>query len=275
MDQKKFTEIQELHNKKNLLEKLYYLIYLLRSYCPWDKEQTLKSLQSSLLEEVYEVIQGIEEKENEKKIQILKEELGDLLFLTHFLIYLCQEKKYFSLEEIYNSTIEKLIQRHPHVFENLTQINTKDVLKNWENFKKKEFGEDTEFLPALLRAHKIQLKASIEGFDWQKDQNNTFLLEIINSIEQELHELKIEIQNKNKNQIELELGDLLFSIVNLARHLEISSEIALHKSIQKFISRFRKVMEIYKKNFKNQNNKTQILEEIYQQVKSKENENPQ
>lgn len=272
MDQNKNSKAKEIYKKKNPLEQLYHLISILRNYCPWDREQTLESLQNPLLEEVYEVLRGIQEKDKTAKIKILQEELGDLLFLNHFLIFICQEMNYFSLEEIYQSTIEKLIKRHPHVFADLSIENTKEVLKHWESFKKKEFGADTEFLPALLRAQKIQTKASLEGFDWQKHASNQHMFEIISTIEKEIQELKLEILNNNKTQMELELGDLLFSIVNLARHLEISSELALHKSIEKFISRFRKVMEIYKKKYKDNFNKTQRLEEIYQEIKSKENE---
>lgn len=269
----KESAINEFYKKNNLLEKLYNLVYILRNYCPWDKEQTLESLQQSLLEESYEVIQGIQEKDQIKKIKILKEELGDLLFLIHFLIYLCEEKGYFDLNTIYNSAMEKLIERHPHIFLDRKVKNSREVLKNWENFKKKEFGIDTEFLPALIRAQKIQKKASLEGFDWQQKENKDHLKEILNTIKKEIEELEKEIfqNNQNEENLELELGDVLFSIVNLARHIHISAEIALHKSIEKFIKRFKKVLEIYNEKYKeNQNSKTEILEEIYQFIKKNE-----
>lgn len=270
----KKSDLLEFYKENNLLEKLYKLVYILRNYCPWDKEQTLESLQQSLLEESYEVIQGIQEKDQIEKVKILKEELGDLLFLIHFIVYLCEEKGYFDLNTLYNLAMEKLIERHPHIFLNHKVENSKEVLKNWESFKKKEFGENTEFLPALMRAQKIQKKASLEGFDWQEKEDKAHLKEILNIIKKEIEELENEIfqDNQNKKNLELELGDVLFSIVNLARHLNISSEISLHKSIEKFIKRFKKVMEIYKKNYINsESNKSQILEEIYQNIKKNEN----
>ncbi|MFN3604354.1 MAG: nucleoside triphosphate pyrophosphohydrolase [Leptonema sp. (in: bacteria)] len=271
MNQDQEKEIQDLYKKNHPLEKLYTLTQILRKYCPWDKEQTLESLQQSLLEEAYEVIQGIQEKDVSKRISVLKEELGDILFLVHFLILICEELNYFDLNSIYNSSIEKLIQRHPHIFSHTNVKTTKDVLKNWESFKQKKFGENTEFLPALLRAQKIQTKASLEGFDWQRTNNNSHIKEIFDSIKKEIEELEQELLKEEKNQspIELELGDVLFSIVNLARHLEVSAEISLHRSIDKFISRFQKVIEIYKENYKDTKASLQILEKIYQNIKKK------
>ncbi len=210
-----------------------------------------------------------------KKI-FLKEELGDLLFLVHFYIYLSEEKELFNIEDVYLNTIQKLISRHPHVFGNQKVNSTKEILKNWESFKNKELGIDTEFFPALLRADKVQRKASLEGFDWQPALDNTHIKCIIQQIKDEIIELEKELEKeKNLENIEMEIGDILFSIVNLARHLKISSEIALHKSIDKFIKRFKKVMEIYKSNYNYQmdvHNKSNILEKIYQDIK-KSNEN--
>jgi len=256
---------QEIQNKQNHLERLYTLVEILRNHCEWDKKQTFESLKDSLLEEAYEVIQGIEEQD----VEILKEEIGDLLFLIHFYIKLCEEKQYFSKEDVYDFIINKLIERHPHVFKNLRVKDTTEILKNWEGFKKKSFGENTEFLPALMRAHKIQKKASLEGFDWQPNENH-HIKEILDQLKSEISELEKELIQNNKDNIEMEIGDILFSVVNLARHLDLSAELALHKSIEKFIKRFNKVMEIYQKEKDDRLNKQSQLEEIYQRIKKEE-----
>ncbi|GIX40729.1 MAG: nucleoside triphosphate pyrophosphohydrolase [Leptospiraceae bacterium] len=271
MEQNPKNELLEKLNSIEILpEKLYVLVNILRNHCDWDKQQTLESLKQSLLEETYEVIQGIEEENKEKKIAILKEELGDLLFLVHFYIKLCEEQEYFTKEEVYKAVIKKLVKRHPHVFGNIKVQNTNEILKNWEGFKKKSFGENTEFLPALLRAQKVQQKASIEGFDWKKQKDNSHIKEILEQIKSEILELEQELDTNNKKNQELEIGDILFSIVNLARHLEISAELALHKSIEKFIKRFNKVLEVYQNHYRDSENKHQVLEEIYQEIKLKE-----
>jgi tetrapyrrole methylase family protein/MazG family protein len=266
--------LKELNSEEDITKKLYKLVCILRENCNWDKQQTMESLKQSLLEETYEVIQGINEVQKSKKIEILKEELGDLLFLVHFYIRLCEEKKYFYYNDVYEEVINKLIHRHPHVFGNLDISSTNEILKNWESFKNKSFGENTEFLPALLRAQKIQHKASLEGFDWQKKNHNEHIKEIIHQIKSEIDELEKELILNNQDNIEMEIGDILFSIVNLARHLNISAELSLHKSIEKFINRFKKVMETYN-NIKQKNedkDKSNILEEIYQKIKLNENE---
>ncbi len=269
--------LNQLYRIQNIKDRLYELVKILREHCEWDKKQDFQSLKQSLLEETYEVLQGIDEENKEKKIPILKEELGDLLFLIHFYIKLCEEQNYFTIDELYQNTIEKLVTRHPHVFKNLEVKDTKEILRNWEGFKNKPFGTNTEFLPALLRAEKIQKKASLEGFDWQVQKDQTHIKEIIETIKKELNELEKEINTTSskdsQKHLELELGDVLFSIVNLARHLNLSSEIALHKSIEKFIKRFNKVMEIYNNNDeykKLDKNKTEILESIYQNIKQSE-----
>lgn len=270
--------LDQLYQVQHLKDRFYELVKILRQHCDWDKKQDFQSLKQSLLEETYEFIQGIDEENIENKVAILKEELGDLLFLVHFYIKLCEEQNYFSIQELYQNTIDKLVTRHPHVFNNLKVNNTKEILKNWEGFKKKPFGANTEFLPALLRADKIQKKASLEGFDWQVKNNHEHIKEILQIIKNEINELEEEIDknvlnNLSREDLEMELGDVFFSIVNLARHLNLSSEIALHKSIEKFINRFNKVMEIYNNHeqYKKRDiNKSEIFEQIYQQVKQSE-----
>jgi uncharacterized protein YabN with tetrapyrrole methylase and pyrophosphatase domain len=153
---------QEIQNKQNHLERLYTLVEILRNHCEWDKKQTFESLKDSLLEEAYEVIQGIEE----QNVEILKEEIGDLLFLTHFYIKLCEEKQYFSKEDVYDFVINKLIERHPHVFKNLRVKDTTEILKNWEGFKKSLLAKIQNFYQhscALIKFRKKQVWKDLTG----------------------------------------------------------------------------------------------------------------
>lgn len=263
--------IQILESIPQKDKKLYQLVSILRAYCEWDKKQTFQSLAPSLLEEAYEIIQGIQTKEKTKKASILKEELGDMLFLIFFYIYLGEEENLFTLNDVYDFLFEKYISRHPHVFGDKSTKDTDIILKNWESFKKKEIGENTEFLPALMRAQKIQKQASLEGFDWIPNENKSHLKEILQKIKEEIQEIETVLSNeKDKEKLETEIGDLLFSVVNLARHVKISAELALHKSIEKFLYRFQKVMSLYQEKYPSdlpKEEKLSILEEIYQQVK--------
>lgn len=266
--------LERLYQIQHIKDRFYELVKILREHCEWDKKQNFHSLKQSLIEETYEVLQGLEEKNLERKKNVLIEELGDLLFLVHFYIKLCEEENYFTIDELYQNTIEKLVTRHPHVFKNVKLHSTTEILKQWEGFKNKSFGFNTEFLPALLRADKIQKKASLEGFDWKVQANQKHIKEILETIKKEINELEEEInKDASKEHIEEEFGDVLFSLVNLARHLNISSEMALHKSIDKFIKRFNKVLEIYNthEEYKEQHqDRTEILERIYQQIKQTE-----
>ncbi len=266
-----------LFDEKDVYKRLHLLVKILRENCEWDKKQTLESLSESLIEEAYEVINGI----NSKQTQVLKEELGDLLFLVHFLIQLAEEKNYFTKEEVYNFIIHKLVERHPHVFNDNQTYDTNQILKNWENFKQKKIGEDTEYFPALLRAHKVQKKAALEGFDWQSKPDGSHFFEILNKVYEELKEFEEMLKkyvnrnsDENKSKLEMELGDVFFSLVNLARHLSISSELALQKSIDKFVTRWSLVLEEFKKNINLVNSKSEIFDDIYKKIKIKEiNEN--
>ena len=219
--------------------------------CPWDKEQTTVSLKPFLIEEAYEVIEAIDEKSPEK----LKEELGDLLLQVVFHAQIAKERKEFDMDGILETLEEKLIRRHPHVFESPIPpfikggkggIDAKEVLVQWEKIKKEEKANSKresmldsvpKELPALLRAHRLQDKASRVGFDW-KHINDVFA-----KVEEEIKEFKGAIEEKKPDEIEDELGDIFFALVNVARFLEINPEDALRKTISKFISRFRYIEE--------------------------------
>ncbi|MFC2093187.1 nucleoside triphosphate pyrophosphohydrolase [Bacteroidota bacterium] len=213
------------------------IVKRLRNECPWDKEQTHASLRRCLLEESYEVLEAIDN----NNLDELKKELGDLLLQVVFHTSIAEEKNEFSLSEVINMEIEKLVARHPHVFDNLIVSGSEEVKTNWEKLKAKEGRESIldgipKELPALFRAYRIQEKASKVGFDW-KDEKPVY-----NKILEEIEELK---KNMNSgvahSEIEDEFGDVLFSIVNYSRFLKVNPEDALRKTIEKFITRFNKI----------------------------------
>lgn len=205
--------------------------------CSWDLKQTHESLLPNLLEESYEVIDAI--KKGSKSS--LKEELGDLLLQIVFHSRIAEEKKEFTIDDVIDGICKKLILRHPHIFGNITVENTEEILQNWEQIKKKEKGFKSqtdvlksvpEVLPALVRAYKVQTKAAHVGFDWVD------IKDAIKKVDEEWEEF-IEANKEGINtQIEEEYGDVLFSIVNIARFLKINPEFALTNTIEKFINRF-------------------------------------
>lgn len=205
--------------------------------CPWDREQTHESLKSCLLEESYEVLDAIEKQD----FNALEEELGDLLLQVVLHAEIAQEVGYFNILTIIHRLVEKLIYRHPHVFGNKTIKMTKDVEKTWEMLKRDEklINSMTEelknlpkLLPNLMKSYKIQKKVARVGFDWPD------LDGALEKIQEELQEVVEAIKTFDKSNIEEELGDLFFSVVNISRKLEIDPEISLAKTNDKFIRRF-------------------------------------
>ena len=216
-------------------DKLIEIVKKLRSPngCDWDKEQTHESLVPYLLEETHEVIEAIENKDYDS----LKEELGDLILHVIFQADLASDKNKFSVQDLLDGINKKLINRHPHIFSN----NSGDSYKkgSWEATKKKEKNRDSvldgvpKSLPALLLSRRIQEKAAGVGFDWD---NNS---QVMGKVDEEVLELK-ESMVENKG-IDEELGDVLFSLVNLSRHLDIDPELSLKRSTEKFIKRFKAI----------------------------------
>jgi tetrapyrrole methylase family protein/MazG family protein len=204
--------------------------------CPWDKEQTRESLKPFIVEESYEVLEAIDEKNPEA----IKEELGDLLFQIVFQCRIAEERGEFGMEEVIEKIGKKMIARHPHVFGDADYKTSEEVLVHWEAQKKRE-GKQRESildgvpktLPSLLRAHRLQDRASRVGFDWERVED------VLPKLEEELEEFRTALEGKNQEEIEDELGDIFFVLVNISRFVGINPEDALRKTISKFISRFR------------------------------------
>ena len=237
--------------------------------CPWDIEQTFESLSPCVVEEAYEVSDAIANKDYEN----LKEELGDVLLQVIFQAEIANERELFNFDEIVDSLNNKLIRRHPHVFAGASKpLSAKEQTQAWDAIKAQEkkpkdtrntFADIPASLPPILKAKKIQKKASKKGFDWKESIN------VIEKVEEELKELKHEIQQNNKENSQEELGDLLFSIINLSRHLEIYASEAINQANHKFVKRFRLMEEEIAKNNQEIGNLTSDeLEEFWVKIKS-------
>ena len=207
--------------------------------CPWDREQTNQSLLPYFIEEVYELIESVDE----ENWDTVKEELGDLLLHVVFQASLGEDKGKFKLADSLTNVNEKLVRRHPHVFGDAKADAAFHAKQNWEAQKHKEKGRKSRLdgvpknLPALVRAQRLQQKASYAGFDWDEVE------QVWDKVHEEIQELKDAQSNEAKDHIAEEIGDVLFAVVNLARYLDIPAEDALRKTNQKFTSRFSKVEE--------------------------------
>ena len=221
-----------------LFERLIDIMATLRSPegCPWDREQTHETLRPFLLEESYEVLESIDRNDFES----LKEELGDLLLQVVFHSQLAKEQDRFSVDDVLETVNEKLTRRHPHVFGDATIHSAEEQRVHWEKIKKKE-GKDSvldgvpQALPALIRATRIQQKASTVGFDWKHRKD------VLKKVEEEWEELQSAIDSEKQECIEEELGDLLFALANLSRFVKLNPEDALRRAIHKFEKRFKQV----------------------------------
>lgn len=214
----------------------------LREKCPWDREQTIDSLKTLTLEESYELLDAI----NNKDYNEIKNELGDLLLHIVFYSKIASEKSKFNFNDVVETIIKKLIVRHPHVFDSKKTISKQEVEKNWEKIKLKEGKKSIlsgvpKTLPALIKSERIQDKVSKAGFKWNSLNDSK------NKIKEELNELNIEIKKNSFNEMEEEFGDLMFSLVNYGNLLGINSENALEKANKKFIERFKRMETLIKK----------------------------
>ncbi|ACM59771.1 tetrapyrrole methylase family protein/MazG family protein [Caldicellulosiruptor bescii] len=228
---------------KASFEELVEIMDILRSKCPWDKQQTHESLKKYLIEETYEVIEAIDEKDFTK----LKEELGDLLLQVVFHAKIAQENGRFDIYEVIYDICQKMKRRHTHVFGSDNFSTAEEVLLNWDKVKNNEKEVETvtdsmkripKHLPALMRSYKVQEKAAKVGFDWKSYEG------ALNKAYEELEELKECLsKNEKKEKIEEEIGDILFAVVNIARFFNIDPEEALHRTVKKFITRFSYIEE--------------------------------
>jgi tetrapyrrole methylase family protein/MazG family protein/ATP diphosphatase len=224
---------------KGDLSSLYEIVEALRGErgCPWDRKQTPQSLKKYLLEETYEVLEAIEKGSPEE----VKEELGDLLFLVLFIIYLFEEAGAFSLKDLAYLTFQKMIRRHPHVFGEEEAKSAEEVLSNWQKIKMREgkgdsvLGNIPKSLPALQRAFRLGERAERVGFDWENPQD------VLPKVYEELKELEEAIHREEKSHIHEEMGDLLFTLANLSRKLKLNPEEALKAALEKFEKRFKEM----------------------------------
>ncbi|ABB15258.1 nucleoside triphosphate pyrophosphohydrolase [Carboxydothermus hydrogenoformans] len=265
-DHKVLVVVPKMREEIFSVEKLGEIMEVLRGEqgCPWDREQTHRSLLPYVLEEAYEVAEAIEEEDPEK----LKEELGDLLLQVVFHAQIAREEGEFTFKEVVEGICEKLIRRHPHVFASVEVDDSEEVKINWEMIKQQEKGKKSviegvaKTLPALKKAQKVGEKAAKVGFDWEKAE------EVFAKIEEELEELRASLKEGTSRQEE-ELGDLLFSVVNLARKLGLEAEEALNKTTSKFVKRFMKMEEMVKERGQNLQDLTlSELDELWNKAKN-------
>jgi MazG family protein len=232
----------------NDFQEFVEIVKRLRKECPWDREQTNDSIKAATIEEAYEVVEAIDNRDYNE----LRKELGDLLLHVVFHSTIAEESNHFKLEEVITSIQEKLIRRHPHVFGKTEMEDADHVKRNWETIKIKEGRKSVTDgvpvnLPALQRAHRLQEKVSKVGFDWENKED--VWKKVIEEIEEmhEIENLKSQIPNlKDKvinEKLENEIGDVLFALVNYSRFLGINPENALRRTNEKFIKRFKYVEE--------------------------------
>ncbi|HON10398.1 MAG TPA: nucleoside triphosphate pyrophosphohydrolase [Chitinispirillaceae bacterium] len=233
------------------IERLIDIVAKLRSPggCPWDREQTHKSILSCFLDEMYEFFEAVDEKDDYK----MKEELGDLLLQIVLHSRMAEEEGKFSIEDVAYEICEKLIRRHPHVFGETQVSSSTEVIHNWERIKKGEKGKEhrkylvddiPEALPALFKAEKMQRRVARVGFDW-KDTKPVF-----DKVEEEFREFREAILKGDQENADEELGDILFALVNVARHHRISAEDALRRTTVKFSGRFRYIEDRFRESGK-------------------------
>ncbi len=218
------------------LQQLVTIMNELREKCPWDKKQTINTLRQQTIEETFELADAI----TDNNWQGIKEELGDLLLHIIFYAKMGEEQQQFTLQEVVDGICRKLIYRHPHIYSNVKVNNEEDVKRNWEQLKLKEgkksvLGGVPKSLPAMVKAMRIQEKAKQVGFEWENKE------QVWEKVKEEEQELLHAIEQDDKNNIEEEVGDLFFSLINYARFLNVDAENALELTNKKFMNRFTKM----------------------------------
>ncbi|KAA5821925.1 nucleoside triphosphate pyrophosphohydrolase [Algibacter amylolyticus] len=225
-------------NQLKAFDRLLTIMDELRAQCPWDKKQTMETLRHLTIEETYELGDAILDKDLEE----VKKELGDVLLHIVFYAKIGSETKDFDIADVCNTICDKLIHRHPHIYSDVKVENEEDVKRNWENLKLKEGKSSVlegvpKSLPALVKANRIQEKVAGVGFDWEKPE------QVWEKVEEELNEFQVEVKAKDADKMESEFGDVMFSLVNYARFLNINPENALERTNKKFSKRFQYLEE--------------------------------
>lgn len=265
MDMKKDFTFKEKYNVYDLVE----IMRVLRSDggCPWDIKQTHESIKKNLIEETYETIEAI----NKNDSDMLREELGDVLMQVVFHSQIEAEKGVFDIDDVADENCKKLIERHPHVFGEVNVDTVDDVLTNWDAIKRKTKGQKSTSeaidsipreLPALMRATKVQSKAAKAGFDWEEVDG------ALDKLSEEIGELKAAIANKDMTNINEELGDVLFSAVNVSRFVDIDAEESLTDATDKFVKRFKTVEKLaLEKNIDMKESNLETLDALWDEAK--------
>lgn len=258
-------------DKKYTFEEFIEIIADLRGEngCPWDKEQTYSTMKSNVLEESYEVIDACDSGGMK-----LADELGDLLLQVVMLSQIAKEAGEFDISDVIDCISKKMIHRHPHVFGNVKADTSEQVLKNWDKIKRedkkdssvtKSLMDITKTLPSILKAHKVQSRAAKVGFDWDN------IDDVIEKVYEEMGELKEAYDKGDSANTHEELGDLMFSIINLSRFLKVNPELALNDSTEKFVRRFEKIEKAASEQGKSVETMTfEEMDALWEQVKKLE-----
>jgi len=249
-----------MQEKTAAFRKLLEIMDELRAKCPWDKKQTLESLRYLTIEETYELSEAILERNTE----MIKKELGDLMLHLVFYSKIASEKGAFDILDVLNNITDKLIHRHPHIYGDVKVKDAREVRDNWEKIKLMEKGNHSVLsgvprsLPAMVKANRIQEKASGVGFDWENPE------QVWEKVLEELHELKDAAENSaDQKEKEQELGDLFFALINYARFIDVNPEDALERTNRKFIKRFMYLEEAARKLHKSLHEMTLTEMDIY------------
>jgi XTP/dITP diphosphohydrolase len=252
----------------NVLESFQKLLTImdeLREQCPWDKKQTINSLRQLTIEETYELADAI----TDGDWKGIKEELGDLMLHLVFYAKIGSEENKFTLTEVLDGISTKLINRHPHIYGDVTVENDEDVKKNWEQIKLKEgkrsvLGGVPKSLPAVIKAMRLQEKAKQVGFEWANKE------QVWEKVEEEQRELEEAISSGEQGKIEEEFGDLMFSLINYSRFLKVDAENALELTNKKFIDRFSKMETIANESGKNLGSMTlEEMDDLWNEIKKR------
>ncbi len=254
-----------MDSRLKAFERLLNIMDDLREKCPWDSIQTIESLRTLTIEEVYELSDAIIRKDMKE----IKKELGDLMLHLVFYSKIGDETNDFDIEDVITSISDKLVYRHPHIYSDAKVENSEEVTDNWEELKLKEKGGNgcvlcglPNSLPAMIKANRIQEKARGVGFDWEKKE------QVWDKIDEEFSELKDEIEANDQDKMEAEFGDMLFSVINAARLYGVNPENALERTNRKFISRFNYLeSKTIKKGKSLKNMSLAEMEKIWQEAK--------